>query len=116
MTDLDFINDVPMVIKVIYSEKTMPVREYLDLKEGQAITLEKLAGEPLDFFVNDRLLARGEIVVNNEKYAIRLTEIIGKDPNKSLNNTELQEEVAAINERKEAQTTASTESNETSAS
>ncbi len=81
MDDLEFIYDVPLTVRVVYSEKRMPVREYLELKEGQAITLEKLAGEPLDFFVNDRLLARGEIVVNNEKYAIRLTEIIGKDAN-----------------------------------
>lgn len=77
--DLNFLYDVPLTVRVIYSEKQMVVRDYLELKEGQAITLEKLAGEPLDFFVNDRLLARGEIVVNNEKYAIRLTEIIGKD-------------------------------------
>lgn len=75
-----------MTVKVIYSQKVMPVRDYLELKEGQAITLDKLAGEPLDFYVNDRLLARGEIVVNNEKYAIRLTEIIGKNASKKLNN------------------------------
>ncbi len=82
MKNLEFIYDVPLTIRVIYSEKKMPIRDYLELKEGQAITLDKLAGEPLDFFVNDRLLARGEIVVNNEKYAIRLTEIIGKDNKK----------------------------------
>ena len=95
MTDLSFIKDVPMVVKVIYSEKTMPVRDYLELKEGQAITLEKLAGEPLDFYVNDRLLARGEIVVNNEKYAIRLTEIIGKDPHKSIKKGQIIKEEEA---------------------
>lgn len=85
MKDISFINDVPITVKVIYSQKVMPVRDYLELKEGQAITLDKMAGEPLDFYVNDRLLARGEIVVNNEKYAIRLTEIIGKKANKKLN-------------------------------
>ncbi|MCB0392666.1 MAG: flagellar motor switch protein FliN [Bdellovibrionales bacterium] len=99
MTDLSFINDVPMVVKVVYSQKTMPVRDYLELKEGQAVTLEKLAGEPLDFYVNDRLLARGEIVVNNEKYAIRLTEIIGKDQNKSIKKSFKRNDVVDLEER-----------------
>ena len=92
MDSLEFIYDVPLTVRVIYSEKKMPVRDYLELKEGQAITLEKLAGEPLDFYVNDRLLARGEIVVNNEKYAIRLTEIIGKDVAKPIEEEEVEEE------------------------
>jgi flagellar motor switch protein FliN/FliY len=105
MKSLEFIYDVPMTIRVIYSEKTMPIRDYLELKEGQAITLDKLAGEPLDFFVNDRLLARGEIVVNNEKYAIRLTEIIGKDNKKQI----LSDLIEKADEAKESTSTKSKE-------
>jgi flagellar motor switch protein FliN/FliY len=71
---LDFILDVPLKLTVELGRSRMAVREILQLAQGSVVELTKFAGEPLEVLVNDKLIARGEVV--NEKFGIRLTDII----------------------------------------
>jgi flagellar motor switch protein FliN/FliY len=73
---LDFILDIPLKITVELGRTRMLIRELLQLGQGSVIELNKLAGEPLEVLVNEKLIARGEVVVVNEKFGIRLTDII----------------------------------------
>ncbi|HOB15644.1 MAG TPA: flagellar motor switch phosphatase FliY [Defluviitoga sp.] len=73
---LELLMDVPLEIKVELGSVRMTLREILDLHEGSLIQLNKLAGEPLDIYANDRLIARGEVVVIDENFGIRVTEIV----------------------------------------
>ncbi|MBC7690443.1 MAG: flagellar motor switch protein FliN [Methylotenera sp.] len=73
---LDFILDVPLKVTVELGRSKMAIREILQLAQGSVIELSKFAGEPLEVLVNDKLIARGEVVVVNEKFGIRLTDII----------------------------------------
>ena len=73
---LDFILDVPLKVTVELGRARMAIREILQLTQGSVIELQKFAGEPLEVLVNDKLIARGETVVVNEKFGIRLTDII----------------------------------------
>ena len=73
---LDFILDVPLKLTVELGRSRMAVREILQLAQGSVVELTKFAGEPLEVLVNDKLIARGEVVVVNEKFGIRLTDII----------------------------------------
>lgn len=73
---LDFILDIPLKVSVELGRSKMVVREILQLAQGSVIELSKFAGEPLEVLVNEKLIARGEVVVVNEKFGIRLTDII----------------------------------------
>lgn len=73
---LDFILDIPLKVTVELGRAKMSIREILDMGQGSVIELSKLAGEPLEVLINDKLVARGEVVVVNEKFGIRLTDII----------------------------------------
>lgn len=74
--DLDFILDIPLNVSAELGRTQLLVNELLQLGQGSVIELNKLAGEPLEIFVNGKLVARGEAVVINEKFGIRLTDII----------------------------------------
>jgi flagellar motor switch protein FliN/FliY len=74
--DLDFILDIPLSLSVELGRSRMLISELLQLGQGSVIELAKLAGEPMDVFINQRLIARGEVVVVNEKFGVRLTDII----------------------------------------
>ncbi|MBI5214014.1 MAG: flagellar motor switch protein FliN [Nitrospirae bacterium] len=74
--DINFILDVPLELSVIIGRTKILIQELLQLGQGSVIALEKLAGEPMEVYVNDRLIGRGEVVVVNEKFGIRLTDII----------------------------------------
>jgi flagellar motor switch protein FliN len=74
--NIDFILDIPMQVTVQVGSTKMIIRELLQLGQGSVIELEKLAGEPMEVLVNNRLVARGEVVVVNEKFGIRLTDVI----------------------------------------
>ena len=74
--DLDFILDIPLSLSVELGRNRMLISELLQLGQGSVVELTKLAGEPMDVYVNQRLLARGEVVVVNEKFGVRLTDII----------------------------------------
>jgi len=74
--DLDFILDIPLELSVELGKTKMLVNDLLQLGQGSIVELNKLAGEPLEVFINNKLVARGEVVVVNEKFGIRLTDII----------------------------------------
>ena len=73
---LDFILDIPLEITVELGKTKMLINDLLQLGQGSVIELTKLAGEPLEILVNNKLVARGEPVVVNEKFGVRLTDII----------------------------------------
>ena len=74
--DLDFVLDIPLSLTVELGRSRMLISELLQLGQGSVVELAKLAGEPMDVYVNQRLIARGEVVVINEKFGVRLTVIV----------------------------------------
>lgn len=74
--NMDFLLDIPLEISVELGRTKMLINELLKLGQGSVIELSKLAGETLEILANQKLVARGEVVVVNEKYGVRLTEII----------------------------------------
>lgn len=75
---LDLLLDVPLEVTVELGRNRMTIQDLLALGPGSVIELDKVAGEPLDIVVNDRLIARGEAVVVNDKFGIRITDIISR--------------------------------------
>lgn len=74
--NLELVMDIPVQMTVELGRTRMPIRSLLQLAQGSVVELNELAGEPLDVFVNGCLVAQGEVVVVNEKFGIRLTDII----------------------------------------
>ena len=74
--ELDFILDIPLNVSAELGRTRLMINELLQLGQGSVIELNKLAGEPLELYVNGKLVARGEAVVINEKFGVRLTDII----------------------------------------
>jgi len=74
--DLDFLLDIPLQITVELGRTRMLIKDLLQLSQGSVVELEKLAGEPMDILISNKLVARGEVVVVNEKFGVRLTDII----------------------------------------
>lgn len=75
-SNLDFILDIPLQVTVELGRTHMPIYDLLQLGQGSIVELNKLAGEPLEVLVNQKLIAKGEVVVVNEKFGIRLTDVI----------------------------------------
>ena len=73
---IDLLLDVPLELSVELGRTRMSIQELLSLGPGSVIELDKVAGEPLDILINDRLVARGEAVVVNDKFGIRITDIV----------------------------------------
>lgn len=74
--NLEFLLDIPLQISVEVGRTRILIKELLEMQEGSVVELDKLAGEPLDVYVNSRLIARGEAVLVNEKFGIRLTDVV----------------------------------------
>lgn len=74
--NLDVILDVPVTVSMEIGRTKISIRNLLQLNQGSVIELDRLAGEPMDVLVNGTLIARGEVVVVNEKFGLRLTDII----------------------------------------
>ncbi len=74
--DLDMIMDIPVQLTVELGRTKMPIKNLLQLAQGSVVELSGMAGEPLDVLVNGFLIAQGEVVVVNDKFGIRLTDII----------------------------------------
>ena len=74
--DLDMILDIPVTISMEIGRTKINIRNLLQLNQGSVVELDRFAGEPLDVFVNGTLIAHGEVVVVNEKFGIRLTDVI----------------------------------------
>jgi flagellar motor switch protein FliN/FliY len=81
--NLDFILDIPLLVTVELGRAKIPIQDLLKVGEGSVVELNRLIGEPLDVFVNGKPVARGEVVVVNEKFALRLTDIA--QPHERLN-------------------------------
>ena len=77
--NLNMLFDIPLQVTVELGRTSKLVREILELGPGSIIELDKLAGEPVDIFVNQRLVARGEVVVIDENFGVRVTEIGSKN-------------------------------------
>lgn len=73
---IDFLLDVPLNLSVELGRSRMYVNDLLQLGQGSVIELNKIVGEPLEVMVNEKLIARGEVVTLNDKFAVRLTDII----------------------------------------
>ena len=76
---LDFLGNVPMKLTVELGMGDISIRDLLQLGQGSVLELEKLAGEPLEVKVNDRLISKGEVVVINDRYGIRLTDVMSQE-------------------------------------
>ena len=76
--DLNLLLDIPLEITIELGRASIPIQELLELGPGSAVTLSKLEGEPVDILANEKLIARGEVVLQNKKYGIRITEITSR--------------------------------------
>jgi len=74
--DIDLVLDIPVQLTVELGRTKLPIRNLLQLAQGSVVELDGLAGEPMDVLVNGCLIAQGEVVVVNEKFGIRLTDVI----------------------------------------
>lgn len=74
--NLDLILDIPLEVTVELGRTRMLIQELLELAQGAVVELNKLAGEPMDILVNNKLVARGEAVVVNDKFGVRVTDIV----------------------------------------
>ena len=74
--NLDFILDIPLKVAVELGRSKVVIRDLLQIAQGSVIELDKLAGEPLEVYVNGKMIARGEVVTVGEKFGIRLTDIV----------------------------------------
>ena len=81
---IDLLLDIPLEVSVEVGRSRILVRDLLQLQEGSLVELDKLAGEPLDLYVNSRLIARGEAVVVNDKFGLRLTDVVS--PSERIEN------------------------------
>lgn len=76
--NIDLIMDIPLQVTVELGRTKMPIKEILDLGPGSIVELDKLAGEPVDILVNNKLIAKGEVVVIDESFGVRITDIVSK--------------------------------------
>lgn len=76
MANMDMILDIPLTVSVEIGRTKMMVKDLLQLSQGTVVELEKLAGESMEILVNGRLIARGEAVVVNDKFGVKLTDIV----------------------------------------
>lgn len=76
------LNDVGLRVKIELGRTRMLVEDVLKLGEGSVVELDKLAGDPVDVLVNDRLIARGEVLVLNDNFCVRISEVLTSDPHR----------------------------------
>ena len=74
--NLDVILDIPVTLSMEIGRTELPIHSLLQLNQGSVVELDRLAGEPLDVLINGTLIAHGEVVVVNEKFGIRLTDVV----------------------------------------
>jgi len=74
--NLDVLLDVPVTLSMEVGRARVPIRNLLQLNQGSVVELERVAGEPLDVYANGTLIAHGEVVVINEKFGIRLIDVV----------------------------------------
>lgn len=74
--ELEMIRDIPVTLSVELGRKRLPIKQLLEMAQGSVIDLDGMAGDPMSIFINNHLVASGEVVVVGDKYGIRITEII----------------------------------------
>jgi flagellar motor switch protein FliN/FliY len=79
-SNIDMLMDVTLNVTVELGRTKMSLRQILDLQQGSVVELDRLAGEAVDIFVNDRPVAMGEVVVVDDKFGVRITELVTKQP------------------------------------
>ena len=85
--DSDLLRNIPVTITVQVGRTSLPIKTLMQLTQGSVVELDRLAGEALDLLVNNTLVAQGEIVLVNERYGIRLTQIVPKSARLKLTET-----------------------------
>lgn len=78
--NINMLIDVPVRVTAELGRTRMTVKQILELERGSVIELDRIAGDPIDLFVNDHLIARGEVVIVDDNFGIRITEIISSPP------------------------------------
>jgi flagellar motor switch protein FliN/FliY len=76
---MDLLHDVDLDLKIELGRANMHLDEVLKLRKGSVVALEKLAGDPVDVYVNGRLVARGEVLVLNDNFCVRIAQLVGSD-------------------------------------
>ena len=84
VSSIDLLRDVELNVKIELGRSRMLVEDVLKLAEGSVVELDKLAGDPVDVFVNDRLVARGEVLVLNDNFCVRVNEIVASIKDEGL--------------------------------
>ncbi len=79
--DLGLIMEVPLRLSVELGSASLPVRDVLALAKGSVVELDRMTGEPADIYANDRLIARGELTHDEDRVAVRITELVSTRPN-----------------------------------
>lgn len=74
---MDLLGDVELDLRIELGRTQMKLEDVLKLRQGSVIALDKLAGDPVDIYINGRLIARGEVLVMNENFCVRVTELVG---------------------------------------
>lgn len=77
-SSLDLVMDIPLRVAVELGSTKLKIKDVLELGRGSVVELSRLAGEPVDLLVNGKLMAKGEVVVINENFGLRITEIVGR--------------------------------------
>jgi flagellar motor switch protein FliN/FliY len=76
--DSELLKNIPVTISIEVGRTSLKIRDLMRLTQGSVVELDRLAGEPLDLLVNDTLVAQGEIVLVNDRYGMRLTQVVPK--------------------------------------
>jgi len=84
VSSIDLLRDVELNVKIELGRSRMLVEDVLKLGEGSVVELDKLAGDPVDVFVNDRLVARGEVLVLNDNFCVRVNEVVSGSRDETL--------------------------------
>lgn len=78
-TNLEMLLDIPVILSMEIGRTKISIRHLLQLNQGSIVELDRLAGEPMDVLVNGTLVAHGEVVVVNEKFGVRLTDVVSSE-------------------------------------
>ena len=78
------LSDVNLRVKIELGRTRMLVEDVLKLGEGSVVELDKLAGDPVDVYANDRLVARGEVLVLDDRFCVRISDVVSRDPHRII--------------------------------
>lgn len=84
--NIEMLMDVPLLVTVELGRTRLMLKQVLELQQGSVVELDHLAGEPVDLFVNDRLIAKGEVVVVDDKFGVRITKLATASGNSEKHN------------------------------